>query len=745
MPAAPDADTDRLLALAISQHRAGHIAEAERIYRQILTSDPGHADSLHLLGIVAYQRADHERAVDLIQRAIAAKSFAPFHYNLGLALTALNRAGEAAVHFEKAIALNPNYAEAYASLGDALVDQGRIEEALASCERAASLKPSAKFENKIGAILLTLGRLDEAIARCGRALAIKPELFAAHLNLAKAHLAAGRLVDATACAIRALELRDSLEARTMFVLCVRHTGATGDSDTGRLRGLILRGLTEPWGRPDELVPVAISILMRDDALRAIVARAAAAWPQRLAADEVLSPSLLPAFGDPLMHAVLEVAANVDLSVEQFLTSARRALLERALSAAPDAPVEEHLLRFFSALARQCFVNEYVFSCTPEGVLKAGELRDALEGALASGEAVSPLWLVAVASYLPLSTVATADTLLTRAWPACVDQLVTQQIREPRHEQTLRATIPALTEIADHVSLKVREMYEENPYPRWIRVAPTESPKPLDLFLSSRFPTLPHDIKRKTAIEILLAGCGTGRQAIEMAQRFTGAKVLAIDLSLASLAYAKRKTKELGLDNIEYAQADILKLGQLRRSFDLIESSGVLHHLDDPWAGWRVLLSLLRPAGFMRVGLYSELGRPGVIAGRALVAERGYRANPEGIRELRETLIAGDFGPPLADLITKARDFFTVSELRDLVFHVREHRMTIPQIADFLGGNSLQFLGFELAPEIVRRYRARFPDDRTMTNLEYWHAFETANPDAFYYTYQFWVRAMPYGV
>src|SRR5205814_5178487 len=81
MPAAPDADTDRLLALAISQHRAGHIAEAERIYRQILTSDPGHADSLHLLGIVAYQRADHERAVDLIQRAIAAKSFAPFHYN----------------------------------------------------------------------------------------------------------------------------------------------------------------------------------------------------------------------------------------------------------------------------------------------------------------------------------------------------------------------------------------------------------------------------------------------------------------------------------------------------------------------------------------------------------------------------------------------------------------------------------------------------------------------------------------
>ncbi len=318
--------------------------------------------------------------------------------------------------------------------------------------------------------------------------------------------------------------------------------------------------------------------------------------------------------------------------------------------------------------------------------------------------------------------------------------MTQQVREPRRERALRPAITALTEIADTVSQKVREMYEENPYPRWVKVAPSESPKPLDVFLRNRFPALPHNIERKPALDILLAGCGTGRQAIEMAQRFTGARVLAIDLSLASLGYAKRKAEELRLANIEYAQADILRLGQLGRSFDLIESSGVLHHLDDPWAGWRVLLSLLRPGGFMRVGLYSELGRPGVIAGRALVAERGYRGNPDGIRQFRETLIEGNFGPPLGDLITKARDFFTVSELRDLVFHVREHRMTIPQIAEFLRENKLEFLGFELDPNSARCYRTRFPDDRAMTDLECWHAFETENPDTFYYTYQFWVRA-----
>ncbi len=285
------------------------------------------------------------------------------------------------------------------------------------------------------------------------------------------------------------------------------------------------------------------------------------------------------------------------------------------------------------------------------------------------------------------------------------------------------------------------MYEENPYPRWIKVAPTESPRPLDVYLRNRFaaPAL-RNVPRKTSLDILIAGCGTGRQAVEMAQRFAGAKVLAIDLSMASLAYAKRKTQELGLQNIEYGQADILKVGQIGRSFDLIESSGVLHHLDDPWAGWRVLLSLLRPGGFMRIGLYSELGRPGVIAGRALVAEHGWRGDTEGIQAFRQEVITGNFGPPLSELITRTHDFFTTSELRDLVFHVREHRMTIPQIADFLRENSLEFLGFELDAQVARRYRARFSDDTAMTDLDHWHVFETENPDAFFFTYQFWVRA-----
>jgi 2-polyprenyl-3-methyl-5-hydroxy-6-metoxy-1,4-benzoquinol methylase len=78
----------------------------------------------------------------------------------------------------------------------------------------------------------------------------------------------------------------------------------------------------------------------------------------------------------------------------------------------------------------------------------------------------------------------------------------------------------------------------------------------------------------------------------------GAQVLAVDLSLTSLCFAQRQTRALGLTNIDYAQADILRLPSIGRMFDMIDATDVLHHLADTFAGWRALLSMLRPGGLM---------------------------------------------------------------------------------------------------------------------------------------------------
>ena len=148
-----------------------------------------------------------------------------------------------------------------------------------------------------------------------------------------------------------------------------------------------------------------------------------------------------------------------------------------------------------------------------------------------------------------------------------------------------------------------------------------------------------DYESPASPEILVAGCGTGQHALVTASRFLNARVLAVDLSLGGLSYATRKTRELGVSNIDYAQADILELASLGRRFDLIESVGVLHHMEEPSAGRQILTNLLRRGGVMKIGLYSEIARQDIVSGRALIAEQGLAPSAQNIRRCRQDIIA----------------------------------------------------------------------------------------------------------
>ncbi len=243
----------------------------------------------------------------------------------------------------------------------------------------------------------------------------------------------------------------------------------------------------------------------------------------------------------------------------------------------------------------------------------------------------------------------------------------------------------------------------------------------------------------SAPEALVAGCGTGSHSIMTGQRFRGIRVLAIDLSLNSISYAKRKTQELGLTNIEYAQADILKLGNIARTFDIIESVGVLHHLADPLTGWRILLSRLRPGGFMRLGFYSKLARKHVVKAREFIAARGYASTPDDIRRFRQDFTVRNPGIDLQKNVSQSPDFFSTSECRDLLFHVQEDRLALGQIESFIAETGLHFIGFELDRRVLHQYRVRFADDPSATNLRNWARFEADNPDTFAGMYQFWIQ------
>ena len=90
-------------------------------------------------------------------------------------------------------------------------------------------------------------------------------------------------------------------------------------------------------------------------------------------------------------------------------------------------------------------------------------------------------------------------------------------------------------------------------------------------------------------------------------------------------------------------------------------------------------------------------------------------------------------------VTKFWDFYSTSTCRDLIFHAQEHQFTIPDIKAFLQKNGLTFIGFIIDPAIQQHYRARFPQDPAMTDLDCWNVLETENQLIFKGMYQFWVQ------
>jgi tetratricopeptide (TPR) repeat protein/SAM-dependent methyltransferase len=762
-----EATPNALYASAVGHHRAGELREAEQLYREVLAREPRHVPALHSLGVLNHQQGKGAAAVELIERAIAADGSIPdFHYNLGVILEAMGRRDEAAARYCGASTLKPDHFGAWLNLGNVLIAQGRLDEAEAACRRAAALAPQsgeahynlgtvlarrerygeaagefaaaarlkpdfAAAHASLGAALLASQDPAQAITHLRRALALDPRHFHAAVNLGQAALAQGDEVGALEVALSALAIGESREATSLFARAARH--AEPRSDDRPFRDLIARALAEGWDNPFNLVVPAMSLVRMNPAMKAALERLAvpATAPPSLA--ELIAPATLADLAqDRVFCRLLEVLPLCDAGLERIFVALRRALFDIV---AGDGELPPDGLAVLCAVARQCFVNEYVFGAGEEERHRAAALGDRLAAAAAQGADVPPQWIAAVAAYQPLTSLPGAERLAERPWPAPVAALLAQQVTEPRTEAELRGTLPILTAIDDDVSRAVKQQYEENPYPRWISAGPAGAPVSLDAYLKAKFPD--YRPLGRFPIAILIAGCGTGQQAIETAQRFADADVLAIDLSEASLAYALRKTRELGLGNLKYATADILALDGAGLTFDLIEASGVLHHIADPFAAWRRLLTLLRPSGAMNVGLYSEHGRADVVRARALVAERGFAATLGGIRECRQAMLASD--DPLLAAAFRRADFYSLSGCRDLLFHVEEHRLSLLEIAAFIEGAGLAFLGFDADTALLGKYAARFPEDGAKTDLGCWHQFETENPETFAAMYQFWVQ------
>jgi protein O-GlcNAc transferase len=209
------ARSEQALAAAMAQHRAGRLAEAERLYRLVCDADPNNARAFHLLGVVAHQLNRPDAAVLVGQAVLLDPAFAEAHNDRGAILAANGSFAQALSSFERAVTLNPAYTEARNNLGRALRSLGRFDEAATQFElvlQSMAGSPVAHF-NLASAYELA-GRNPDAEKHYRSAVSLRPDFVDAHIHLASLLQNMGRLPDALVHAERAVALRpDSAGAR----------------------------------------------------------------------------------------------------------------------------------------------------------------------------------------------------------------------------------------------------------------------------------------------------------------------------------------------------------------------------------------------------------------------------------------------------------------------------------------------------------------------------------------------------
>ncbi len=424
----------------------------------------------------------------------------------------------------------------------------------------------------------------------------------------------------------------------------------------------------------------------------------------------------------------------DLRLEKSLTKIREKLCNMIST---NKNINCSQLEFLIALAEQCFLNEYIYSLSKEENISINIiLKKCRDGELNETN------ISILSCYFPLYKLLNQIPLLKsfNSSNKSIIELIKSQISEPLKEIQLSKSIKKLGNINEITSQIVKSQYEDNPYPKWKFGNESQALKtnPIIAINAEIKPNSLSSNFNSNQLRVLIAGCGTGLQILD-AQRYKDSKITGIDLSLPSLAYAQRKINELKSNNVELIQMDILEVDLLEEKFDIIESSGVLHHMDDPLKGLKALLCVLKNNGFLKLGLYSELARTDIIKARDYISTNNLHPNDEDIKGFREDVFSGKIEQ--LNNLKNWGDFFTTSACRDLCFHTQEHRFTINQLQETLRSNELEFLGFLLPKPVKSVYEQYFPEDQNQTNLQNWAKFEERHPNTFRAMYQFWVCKM----
>ncbi len=268
------------------------------------------------------------------------------------------------------------------------------------------------------------------------------------------------------------------------------------------------------------------------------------------------------------------------------------------------------------------------------------------------------------------------------------------------------------------------MYEANPYPRWTHLA-RRPEVDVRAALMGDFPHATEVDFGDRPLEVLMPGAGTGQHPLTVASSYAKAKVTGCRSLTGKPRLSASAWPRVSASTISSSCAATSSTSpKLGRTFDHAECVGVLHHMADPKAGLNAISAVLRPGAFLRLGLYGESARTLVVKARRDIEMARLPATLDGLREFRRKVMSGEWRRlrPL----TAWRISGALRLLRDLCFHVQEHRFTVSRLRTFLEGSGLRFLGFEFNVGAsqsaaanagpLELYRSRYPTERTLSDL-----------------------------
>ncbi len=685
------------LNIAINHHKNQKFELAEKLYKEILSINENHTEAIFYLGTLYSQLKKFSLAKSFLLKA---DNLNPNNLNINLNIgSLLFSEGDidlALKYFDKVIKIQPNFAQAYFNKGIILNSKKKYDDAIKSFEKVIEIEPSnINAHNVLGIILQEIGEYKKSLFYLKKSINISPN----NLTVVNTLLNFLRSIK-----LSNLSENNSSDLVDLYIFLYNKDTIDHNELFNNVKNLIF--FEEDKIEIEKFFKSEVSLLS--------------------------NPIVKKILNKKLFHLVLQKSLIRDKFLEKFLYKIRKEILFQLQNNKKN--LIQDLYNFILSNAEQSFLNEYVVYQSDEEINLVNDLMKKIE----KEKTINELEISILACYLPLNSSKIINDKLVNyvSDRPLFNDLIQIQIKDLLKEEELKKSINSFENISDKVSKSVRDQYEENPYPRWRYANKTPKKNFLSILNNAINPNKIETSNQNIAENVLIAGCGTGLQLVSKSS-YANSNIVAIDLSLSSLAFAKRKMQELNHKNIEFLQGDILSLSRLNKKFNVIECVGVLHHLKNPDEGLRILLNILEPNGYLKLGLYSEYARKHIVALRKFIKTHKFNSNIRDIRNFRE-LAKNSNKENSFKKINFNFDFYSTSSVRDLIFHVQEHRYTLPKVADLLKKFDLEFLGFTNSI-IKKEYSKMYPEDLKNTSLENWNNFEINNQDIFREMYQFWVK------